>query len=207
MARAFAPGAAEVAVLIVDARKGALTQTRRHSYLVSLLGIRNILVAVNKMDLVGYAEAPFRAITAEYGDFAARIGLDDVTFIPVSALKGDNVIAKSAHMPWHRGPTLMGYLESVAIDEERLQKAPFRLPVQWVNRPHHDFRGFAGTIASGTVRIGERVRVQPSGRESKVARIVTADGDLDEAVAGQSVTLTLTDEIDISRGDLISTAS
>src|SRR6266568_2916687 len=128
---------ADVAVLIVDARKGALTQTRRHSYLVSLLGIRKILVAVNKMDLVEYAEAPFRAITAEYGDFAARIGLDDVTFIPVSALKGDNVVAKSAHMPWHRGPTLMGYLESVAIDEERLQKAPFRLPVQWVNRPHH----------------------------------------------------------------------
>jgi bifunctional enzyme CysN/CysC len=198
---------ADVAVLIVDARKGALTQTRRHSYLVSLLGIRKILVAVNKMDLVEYAEAPFRAITAEYGDFAARIGLDDVTFIPVSALKGDNVVAKSAHMPWHRGPTLMGYLESVAIDEERLQKAPFRLPVQWVNRPHHDFRGFAGTIASGTIHTGERVRVQPSGRESSVARIVTADGDLGQAIAGQSITLTLTDEIDISRGDLISTAS
>ena len=198
---------ADVAVLIVDARKGALTQTRRHSYLVSLLGIRTILVAVNKMDLVEYAEATFRAIAAEFGDFAARIGLEDVTFIPVSALKGDNVVARSAHMPWHRGSTLMGYLESVTIDEERLQKAPLRLPVQWVNRPHHDFRGFAGTIASGTVRIGERVRVQPSGRESKVARIVTADGDLDEAVAGQSVTLTLTDEIDISRGDLISTAS
>jgi bifunctional enzyme CysN/CysC len=198
---------ADVAVLIVDARKGALTQTRRHSYLVSLLGIRKILVAVNKMDLVEYAEAPFRAITAEYGDFAARIGLDDVTFIPVSALKGDNVVAKSAHMPWHGGPTLMGYLESVAIDEERLQKAPFRLPVQWVNRPHHDFRGFAGTIASGTIHTGERVRVQPSGRESSVARIVTADGDLAQAIAGQSITLTLTDEIDISRGDLISTAS
>ena len=198
---------ADVAVLIVDARKGALTQTRRHSYLVSLLGIRKILVAVNKMDLVEYAEAPFRAITAEYGDFAARIGLDDVTFIPVSALKGDNVVAKSAHMPWHRGPTLMGYLESVAIDEERLQKAPFRLPVQWVNRPHHDFRGFAGTIASGMIHTGERVRVQPSGRESTIARIVTADGDLAQAIAGQSITLTLTDEIDISRGDLISTAS
>jgi len=198
---------ADVAVLIVDARKGALTQTRRHSYLVSLLGIRKILVAVNKMDLVEYAEAPFRAITAEYGDFAARIGLDDVTFIPVSALKGDSVVAKSAHMPWHRGPTLMGYLESVAIDEERLQKAPFRLPVQWVNRPHHDFRGFAGTIASGTIHTGERVRVQPSGRESTIARIVTADGDLAQAIAGQSITLTLTDEIDISRGDLISTAS
>jgi len=198
---------ADVAVLIVDARKGALTQTRRHSYLVSLLGIRKILVAVNKMDLVEYAEAPFRAITAEFGDFAARIGLEDVTFIPVSALKGDNVVGRSAHMPWHRGPTLMGYLESVAVDEERLQKTPFRLPVQWVNRPHHDFRGFAGTIASGAIHTGERVRVQPSGRESRIARIVTADGDLEQAIAGQSITVTLTDEIDISRGDLISTAS
>jgi bifunctional enzyme CysN/CysC len=198
---------ADVAVLIVDARKGALTQTRRHSYLVSLLGIRKILVAVNKMDLVEYAEAPFRAITEEYGDFAARIGLEDVTFIPVSALKGDNVVARSAHMTWHRGPTLMGYLEAVAVDEERLQKTPFRLPVQWVNRPHHDFRGFTGTIASGTIHSGERVRVQPSGRESRVARIVTADGDLAQAIAGQSITLTLTDEIDISRGDVISTAS
>jgi bifunctional enzyme CysN/CysC len=197
---------ADAAVLIVDARKGVLVQTRRHSYLVSLLGIRHIALAVNKMDLVGYAEARFRTIVDEYAEFAARIGLVDVTFIPVSALKGDNVIAPSANLPWHRGPTLMRYLETVAVDEERLQHAPFRLPVQWVNRPHHDFRGFAGTIAGGIIEAGARVRVQPSGRESTVARIVTADGDLERAVAGQSITLTLADEIDISRGDVISRA-
>jgi bifunctional enzyme CysN/CysC len=197
---------ADAAVLIVDARKGVLAQTRRHSYLVSLLGIRHLAVVVNKMDLVGYAEAPFRAIVDEYTEFAARIGLDDVTFIPVSALKGDNVVAPSASLAWHRGPTLLGYLETVAVDEERLEAAPFRLPVQWVNRPHDDFRGFAGTIASGGIEIGMRVRVQPSGRESTVARIVTADGDLERAVAGQSITLTLTDEIDTSRGDVISSA-
>ena len=197
---------ADAAVLIVDARKGLLVQTRRHSYLVSLLGIGHIVVAINKMDLVDYAESTFRAIAEEYADFAARIGLDDVTFIPVSALKGDNVLVQSTNLPWHRGPTLMGYLETVPVDEERQQKAPFRLPVQWVNRPHQNFRGFAGTIASGVIEAGARVRVQPSGRESTVARIVTADGDLERAVAGQSVTLALTDEIDISRGDMISRA-
>ena len=197
---------ADAAVLIVDARKGLLVQTRRHSYLVSLLGIRHIAVAINKMDLVDYAESTFRAIVEEYADFAARIGLENVTFIPVSALKGDNVLVQSANLPWHRGPTLMGYLETVPVDEERQQKAAFRLPVQWVNRPHQNFRGFAGTIASGVIEAGARVRVQPSGRESSVARIVTADGDLERAVAGQSVTLTLADEIDISRGDMISRA-
>ena len=197
---------ADAAVLIVDARKGVLVQTRRHSYLVSLLGIRHIAVAVNKMDLVGYAEDAFRAIAAEYTAFAARIGLSDVTFIPVSALKGDNVVAPSAKLAWHRGPTLMGYLETLPVDEERLQRSAFRLPVQWVNRPHQDFRGFAGTIASGTIESGARVRVQPSGRETSVARIVTADGDLERAVAGQSITLTLADEVDVSRGDVISRA-
>ncbi len=197
---------ADAAVLIVDAQKGLLVQTRRHSYLVRLLGIRHIAVAINKMDLVGYAEARFRAIADEYREFAARIGLADVTFIPVSALKGDNVIEPSVNMPWHRGPTLMSYLESVPIDEERLQKLPFRLPVQWVNRPNQNFRGFAGTVAGGVIHAGDRVRAQPSGRESRVARIVTADGDLERAVAGQSITLTLTDEIDISRGDVISRA-
>jgi len=196
----------DAAVLIVDARKGLLVQTRRHSYLVSLLGIRHIVVAINKMDLVDYAESTFRAIVEEYADFAARIGLENVTFIPVSALKGDNVLVQSANLPWHRGPTLMGYLETVPVDEERQQGAPFRLPVQWVNRPHQNFRGFAGTIASGVIEAGARVRVQPSGRESVVARIVSADGDLERAVAGQSVTLTLADEIDISRGDMISRA-
>jgi bifunctional enzyme CysN/CysC len=197
---------ADAAVLIVDAQKGLLVQTRRHSYLVSLLGIRHIVVAVNKMDLVGYAESRFRAIADEYRGFAERIGLENVTFIPVSALKGDNVVVSSANIPWHRGSTLMGYLESVPIDEERQQKLPFRLPVQWVNRPNQNFRGFAGTIAGGEIEPGARVRVQPSGRESRVARIVSADGDLPRAVAGQSITLTLADEIDISRGDVISRA-
>ena len=197
---------ADAAVLIVDARKGVLTQTRRHAYIVSLLGIRHVLVAVNKMDLVKYSEQAFNPIVEQFGDFAKRIGLEDVSFIPVSALKGDNVVAPSKHMHWYRGATLIGHLETVEIDEERLQEAPFRLPVQWVNRPHHDFRGFTGTIASGAIRSGERVRVQPSGRESSVACIVTADGALERAVVGQSITLTLADEIDISRGDVISAA-
>ncbi|MDD3674136.1 sulfate adenylyltransferase subunit CysN [Thauera propionica] len=196
---------ADVAVLMVDARKGVLTQTRRHSYLVSLLGIRQVVVAINKMDLVDYSEKVFRSIVEDFSAFAAQIGLDSVTFIPLSAFKGDNIIAPSEAMPWYHGTTLMGYLETVEVDEARMQPAPFRLPVQWVNRPNLDFRGFAGTIAGGAIRPGDRVRVQPSGRESTVARIVTRDGDLPLAVAGQSVTLTLADEVDISRGDLIST--
>ncbi|WP_287364998.1 sulfate adenylyltransferase subunit CysN [Thauera sp.] len=196
---------ADVAVLMVDARKGVLTQTRRHSYLVSLLGIRQVVVAINKMDLVDYSEKVFRSIVEDFSAFAAQIGLDSVTFIPLSAFKGDNIIAPSEAMPWYHGTTLMGYLETVEVDEARMQRAPFRLPVQWVNRPNLDFRGFAGTIAGGAIRPGDRVRVQPSGRESTVARIVTRDGDLPLAVAGQSVTLTLADEVDISRGDLIST--
>ncbi len=195
---------ADCAIILLDARKGVLTQTRRHSYLVSLLGIRHIVVAVNKMDLVGYAETTFRKIVLDYTEFAGQLGLEDVTFIPMSALRGDNVTAPSAHMPWYRGPTLMHYLETVEIDEDRVQRQPFRMPVQWVNRPNLDFRGFAGTIASGVIRPGSRVRVLPSGRESKVTRIVTMDGDLPLAVAGQSITLTLADEIDISRGDVIS---
>ena len=197
---------ADAAVLIVDAQKGLSVQTRRHSYLASLLGIRHVAVAINKMDLVGYSEAVFRAIADEYRGFGERIGLEDVAFIPVSALKGDNVVDPSANLPWYRGPSLMRYLESVPIDEERQRKLPFRFPVQWVNRPDRHFRGFAGTIAGGTIEPGVRVRVQPSGRESHVARIVTADGDLARAVAGQSITLTLTDEIDVSRGDVISRA-
>ncbi|WP_018988979.1 sulfate adenylyltransferase subunit CysN [Aromatoleum toluclasticum] len=197
---------ADAAVLMVDARRGVLTQTRRHSYLVSLLGIRHIVVAINKMDLVDYAEPVFRRICDDYRSFAEQIGLADVTFIPMSAYEGDNIIEPGANMPWYRGTTLMSYLETVEIDEERLQKQPFRLPVQWVNRPNLDFRGFAGTIAGGIVKPGDRIRVQPSGKESTVARIVTRDGDLAQAVAGQSITLTLADEIDISRGDVISTA-
>ncbi|ENO78208.1 sulfate adenylyltransferase subunit CysN [Thauera sp. 63] len=196
---------ADVAILMVDARKGILTQTRRHSYLVSLLGIRHIVVAINKMDLVDYAEKVFRDIVEDYSAFAAQIGLDNVTFIPLSAFRGDSITTPSSAMPWYHGTTLMGYLETVEVDDARMQRAPFRLPVQWVNRPNLDFRGFAGQVASGVIRPGDRIRVQPSGRESTVARIVTHGGDLAQAVAGQSITLTLADEIDISRGDLIST--
>ncbi len=197
---------ADAAILMVDARKGILTQTRRHSYLVNLLGIRHIVVAINKMDLVDYSEKVFRRIVEEYRDFANRIGITEATFIPMSAFKGDNITAPSDNMSWYHGTTLMGYLETVEVDEMRMQRAPFRLPVQWVNRPNLDFRGFAGTIASGVIRPGDRIRVQPSGKESTVARIVTKDGDLSQAVSGQSVTLMLADEIDVSRGDMISTA-
>jgi bifunctional enzyme CysN/CysC len=197
---------AEVAVILIDARKGVLPQTRRHSTLVSLLGIRRIVLAVNKMDLVDYAHPVFERIVDDYLSFARQIGLDDVTAIPVSALRGDNMLQPSRRTPWYRGPTLMGYLETVEVDDPQHQSGPLRLPVQWVNRPNHGFRGFAGTIASGTVRPGDRVRVQPSGRETRVARIVTAAGDLPLAVAGQAVTLTLADEVDVSRGDVISAA-
>ncbi|HLS82990.1 MAG TPA: sulfate adenylyltransferase subunit CysN [Steroidobacter sp.] len=193
---------ADLAVILIDARKGVLTQTRRHSFLVSLLGIRRVVLAVNKMDLVGYSREIFETILQEYRDFAAQIKLEDITAIPISAVHGDNIVEHGANMPWYQGPTLMHHLETVDVDEE-LSAKPFRLPVQWVNRPNHEFRGFAGLIASGVVRKGDRIRVLPSGRESRVARIVTADGDLESAVAGQSVTLTLESEIDISRGDVI----
>ncbi|MFD1209916.1 sulfate adenylyltransferase subunit CysN [Modicisalibacter sp. 'Wilcox'] len=197
---------ADAAILMVDARHGILTQTRRHSFLMSLIGIRHIVVAINKMDLVDYARERFEAIVEAYREFARQLGLTDITFIPMSALKGDNVIEHGHHMPWYHGPTLMAYLETVAVDDQRHQQAPFRLPVQWVNRPNLDFRGFAGHIASGRVRPDDAIRVQPSGKTSTVSRIYTFDGDLDEAVAGQSVTLLLDDEIDISRGDVISGA-
>lgn len=194
---------ADVAILMVDARKGILTQTRRHSYLVSLIGIRHIVVAVNKMDLMDYSEKTYNAIVEEYTEFAKQIGIESVTFIPMSAFKGDNITSQSEAMPWYRGTTLMGFLESVEIDEERLQKQPFRMPVQWVNRPNLDFRGFSGQIASGVIKPGMPLRVLPSGKESSIARIVTKDGDLEQAVAGQSVTITLADEIDVSRGDIL----
>jgi bifunctional enzyme CysN/CysC len=194
---------ADVAVILIDARKGVLTQTRRHSYLVSLIGIRKVVLAINKMDLVDFSRQAFDAIVEEYRAFAAQIGLTDITPIPLSALRGDNMLERSARTPWHSGPTLMGYLETVEIEDD-LQSKPFRLPVQWVNRPNQEFRGFAGTIASGVVRVGDAIRALPSGRQSHVARIVTFDGDLQSAVAGQSVTLTLADEIDVSRGDVLS---
>jgi len=197
---------ADVAVVMIDARRGVLTQTRRHSFLVSLIGIRKVVLAVNKMDLMEYSETVFNSIVEDYRAFAQQIGLNDVTPIPLSALRGDTIIEHSERLPWYHGTTLMAYLETVEIDESRQQKLPFRFPVQWVNRPNLDFRGFAGTIASGTIRPGSRIRVQPSGRETTVASIVTQDGNLEQAVAGQSVTLTLNDEIDISRGDMISSA-
>jgi bifunctional enzyme CysN/CysC len=196
---------ADLAVILIDARKGVLTQTRRHSYLVSLIGIRKVVLAINKMDLVDYSHEIFDTIVAEYRDFAKQIGLVDIVAIPVSGLKGDNITGPSERTPWYHGPTLMGYLETVEI-EDLVQHQPFRLPVQWVNRPNLDFRGFAGTIVGGTVSPGDKVKVLPSGRESRVARIVTMDGDLDRAVAGQSVTLTLEDEIDVSRGDVLAAA-
>ena len=197
---------ADAAIILVDARKGVLTQTRRHSYLVSLIGIRHVVVAINKMDLVGYDEATFRTIVADYSEFAKQLGIEDITFIPMSAFKGDNVTGPSERMPWYRGTTLMQFLETVEVDEDRLQRNPFRLPVQWVNRPNLDFRGFTGTVTSGKIARGDRVRVLPSGRESRVRQIVTFDGDLEFAVAGQSITLTLADEIDISRGDVITSS-
>ena len=193
---------AQVAVILVDARKGLLTQTRRHSYLVSLVGIRHVVLAVNKMDLIDFDEGRFSSIVHDYQDFAAPLGFASITAIPISALNGDNIIEASSSTPWYQGSTLMNYLETVQVAEERTAE-PFRLPVQWVNRPHLDFRGFCGTIAAGTVRPGDEVRVAASGRTSRVSRIVTMGGDLPEAVAGQAVTLTLTDEIDISRGDML----
>ncbi|MCO5785311.1 adenylyl-sulfate kinase [Pseudomonas sp. G11-1] len=197
---------ADVAIVMIDARRGVLTQSRRHSFLASLIGIRKVVLAVNKMDLMDYSEKVFNEIVDEYRAFASRIGLSDVTAIPMSALRGDNITEQTEHMPWYRGTTLMGYLETVEIDESHQQKLAFRMPVQWVNRPNLDFRGFAGTIASGLVRPGDRVRILPAGRETHIARIVTQDGDLQQAVAGQSVTLTLSDEVDCSRGDVIATA-
>jgi bifunctional enzyme CysN/CysC len=196
---------ADVAVILIDARKGVLTQTRRHSYIVSLLGIKHVVLAINKMDLVGYSQQIFDTIVGEYRDFATQLKLENVVPIPLSALRGDNMLERSANTPWYDGPTLMSYLETVAIEDD-LQQRPLRLPVQWVNRPNQNFRGFAGTIASGVVRKGDAIRVLPSGRTSTVARIVTYDGDLEQAVAGQSITLTLADEIDISRGDVIAAA-
>jgi bifunctional enzyme CysN/CysC len=198
---------ADVAVILVDARKGLLTQTRRHSYLVSLIGIRKVVLAVNKMDLMDYSEQVFRDIEAQYRAYAGQIGLEDITAIPLSALRGDNMVQSSAQMPWYQGPTLLALLETIELDDTRLQVLPLRLPVQWVNRPNLDFRGFCGTVASGLIRVGERIRAQPSGRESRVARIVTASGDAPMAVSGQSITVTLEDEIDLSRGDVISAAA
>jgi bifunctional enzyme CysN/CysC len=192
---------ADLAVILVDARKGVLTQTRRQSELVSLLGIRHVVLAVNKLDLAGYSRDVFESIDRDYRAFAAKLGFEAIVAIPLSALGGDNVTAPSANMPWYDGPSLIEHLETVEIVPSAT--TTLRMPVQWVNRPDHAFRGFSGRLLGGSVRPGDAVRILPSGKSSRVARIVTLDGDLDEAVDGESVTLTLADEIDISRGDVI----
>jgi bifunctional enzyme CysN/CysC len=197
---------AELAVILIDSRKGVLTQTRRHSYLAHLIGIKNIVLAVNKMDLVDYSQEVFDQIVADYREFATSIGIQDFVAIPISGFKGDNITGLSENTPWYRGPALLPHLESVELDTTTSQAKPFRMAVQWVNRPNLDFRGFAGLIASGTVKPGDRIRVLPSGKTSTIKSIVTFGGDLDEAIAGQSVTLTFDDEIDCSRGDVICTA-
>jgi bifunctional enzyme CysN/CysC len=197
---------ADLAVVLVDARKGLLTQTRRHSYIVSLLGIRHVVLAVNKMDLVGFDAAVFDDIVQAYAGLAQSLGLGAVQAIPLSALRGDNLMSPSPAMPWYRGPTLLQALESASLDGYDAAR-PMRFPVQWVNRPNQDFRGFAGTVAAGCVAPGDAVVVLPSGRRTQVQRVVTADGDLAQAVAGQAVTLTLADEVDVSRGDLITAAA
>jgi bifunctional enzyme CysN/CysC len=198
---------ADLAVLLVDARKGVLTQTRRHSYLAELVGIRRFVLAVTKMDLVDYDEAAFDGIVADYRQFASGIGVENWVAIPMSGLKGDNVIHRSEATGWYDGPSLLEHLDAVEIDAAADARKPLRMPVQWVNRPDQHFRGFAGQIASGAMRPGEDVRILPSGRVTKIDRIVTMGGDLDEAAAGQSVTLTLADEVDCSRGDVIVAAA
>jgi bifunctional enzyme CysN/CysC len=197
---------ADLAVILIDARKGVLVQTRRHSYLVHLLGIRNIVLAVNKMDLIDYDQATYDAIVAEYTEFAHSIGINDFTAMPISGFKGDNITARSVHMPYYAGQPLIAHLETVALDNDAAQAKPLRMPVQWVNRPNLDFRGFSGQIATGILRPGDSIRVLPSGKTSTISKIVTLDGELSEAVAGQSVTLCFTDEIDCSRGDVIAAA-
>ena len=197
---------ADLAVILIDARKGVLTQTRRHSYLAHLIGIHNLVLAVNKMDLIDYDQAKYEAIVADYRRFAVSIGIKEFTPIPISGFRGDNVTTRSENTPWYTGASLIEHLETVELDVTIDQGKPFRLPVQWVIRPNLDFRGFSGLVASGRIKPGDAVRVLPSGKTSTVARIVTFDGDLPEAVAGQSITLTLTDEVDCSRGDVLALA-
>jgi bifunctional enzyme CysN/CysC len=206
--RNMATGASvsDLAIILIDGRKGVLTQTRRHSCIVSLMGIPEVVLAVNKMDLVGYSEARFREIEREYLSFASALGLKSITCIPVSALDGDNIVRKSAAMPWYEGPALLDHLERVDV-ETALDAKPFRFPVQWVNRPSADFRGFSGTIVSGKVKVGDRVAVLPSGRTTSISRIVTYDGDIASSHAGEAVTLVLAEEVDVSRGDVIAPAA
>ena len=198
---------ADAAVILVDARKGILVQTRRHSYLAHLLGIKNLILAVNKMDLIDFSQEIFDQIVDDYRHFASEIGIESFTAIPISGFKGDNITdAPSASTPWYSGPALVAHLEQIPIAATAAQEKPFRMPVQWVNRPNLDFRGFSGLVSSGTIKPGDPVRIVPSGKNSRVKSIVTLDGTLDEAVAGQSVTITLEDEVDCSRGDVIAAA-
>jgi bifunctional enzyme CysN/CysC len=197
---------ADLAVLLVDARKGVLTQTRRHSYLAKLVGIRRFVLAVNKMDLVDYDRGAFDAIAADYRAFADQVGIEDWVPIPVSGLNGDNIMSRSEATAWYDGPTLLEHLDTVPLDAAADAEKPLRMPVQWVNRPNQNFRGFSGQIASGRIGPGAEVRVLPSGRTTRIDRVVTQGGDLDEASAGESVTLTFADEIDCSRGDVIAAA-
>jgi bifunctional enzyme CysN/CysC len=197
---------ADLAVILIDARKGVLVQTRRHSYLCHLIGIKNVVLAVNKMDLVDYDQSVFDAIVADYAEFASSIGIEGFTALPISGFKGDNITTLSANTPWYAGPTLIEHLETVEVLSSLDAEKPFRMPVQWVNRPNLDFRGFSGLIATGGVKPGDKIRVLPSGKTSTITRVVSYDGDLEEAVAGQSVTVCFEDEIDCSRGSVISVA-
>ncbi|QWD28825.1 sulfate adenylyltransferase subunit CysN [Polynucleobacter paneuropaeus] len=203
---------ADLAIVLVDARQGILTQTKRHTYLVSLMGIKHIVLAVNKMDLVNYDKSTYEAIVNRYQEFVKELKKDHqaqgeqlkITPIPMSALAGDNITTHSNQMSWYHGPTLMGYLETVPLEQDQALKRAFRMPVQWVNRPNHEFRGFAGTIVSGEIAPGDAIRIQPSGKETTIKSIVTKDGLLERVIAGQAVTVTLSEEVDISRGDVLS---
>ena len=207
--RNMATGAstADVAIILIDAKQGVLTQTRRHSFIVSMVGVKKVLLAVNKLDLVDYSEEVYRQIVSDYSDFAeSALNIDSITAIPISALLGDNVVERSEKTPWYTGETIMEYLENIEVRNQRKQ-ASFRMPVQWVNRPNSNFRGFSGLIASGETKIGDKVRLHPGGKESSIASIVTWEGELQQASVGQSVTITLNDEIDVSRGDTIAVST
>ncbi|KQX42497.1 adenylyltransferase [Devosia sp. Root436] len=203
--RNMATGAsnADLALVLIDARKGVLTQTRRHSFILSLIGVKHVVLVVNKIDLVDYDQAVFDRIVAEYRAFAEPLGFKTLAAVPVSALRGDNILAPSANTPWYEGVALVPYLESIDVSEDRTAEK-FRFPVQWVNRPDLDFRGFSGTVASGSIAVGDEVLIASSRKPAAVRRIVTMDGDLDRAVAGQAVTLVVDREVDISRGDVLS---
>lgn len=205
--RNMATGAstADVAIILIDAKQGVLTQTRRHSFIVSMVGVKKVLLAVNKLDLVDYSEDVYRQIVSDYSDFAeSALDIESITAVPISALLGDNVVERSENTPWYNGETIMQYLENIEVQNQRKQ-ASFRMPVQWVNRPNPNFRGFSGLIASGETKVGDKVRLHPGGKESTIESIVTWEGELQQASAGQSVTITLNDEIDVSRGDIIAT--